>query len=90
MLLLVSAAVCFAEDSIRDARRRSVLGDAGFASGVNSPKPQVYQSRLSEMTKAGYVIRETNDDGNETCFRMRTIGIEWLSGLLLEKKNKRY
>jgi hypothetical protein len=51
--------------------------------------PKSISSRLSEMTKAGYVIRDTNEEeGNETCFRMSTIGIEWLSGLLLEK-NKR-
>lgn len=55
--------------------------------------PKSISSRLSEMTKAGYVIRETNEEEdkkknkNGTCFRISTIGIEWLSGLLESKKS---
>ena len=48
-----------------------------------SLNPKSLSSRLSEMTKAGYVTREVNDD--KTQFRISTVGIEWLSGLLSKK-----
>ena len=50
-------------------------------------KPKSISSRLSEMTKAGYAMRDTNAE-KETCFRISTIGIEWLLGLLLQKNER--
>jgi predicted transcriptional regulator len=46
--------------------------------------PKSLSSRLSEMTKAGYVARESNDD--KTQFKITTIGIEWLGSLLTRKQ----
>lgn len=48
-----------------------------------SLNPKSLSSRLSEMTKAGYVIREVNDE--KTQFKITTIGTEWLSTLLQKK-----
>ena len=45
--------------------------------------PKSLSSRLSEMTKAGYVTKETIDD--KTQFKISTIGVEWLSNLLSKK-----
>lgn len=50
---------------------------------TTSLNPKSLSSRLSEMAKAGFVIRETIDD--KTQFRMSTLGIEWLTGLLSKK-----
>jgi predicted transcriptional regulator len=46
--------------------------------------PKSLSSRLSEMTKAGFVQRETTED-NKTQFRITTIGVEWLATLLGKK-----
>ncbi len=45
--------------------------------------PKSLSSRLSEMTKAGFVQRETTDD--KTQFKITTIGVEWLATLLGKK-----
>lgn len=45
--------------------------------------PKSLSSRLSELTKAGYVTREVNDE--KTQFRITTTGVEWLSALLMKK-----
>jgi len=50
---------------------------------TTSLNPKSLSSRLSEMTKAGFVTRETNDE--KTQFRITTIGVDWLSGLLSKK-----
>ena len=50
---------------------------------ITSLNPKSLSSRLSEMTKAGYVSRDANDD--KTQFKITTTGIEWLSGLLARK-----
>jgi hypothetical protein len=50
---------------------------------TTSLNPKSLSSRLSEMTKSGYVLRDTNDD--KTQFKITTTGIEWLSGLLMKK-----
>ena len=50
---------------------------------ATSLNPKSLSSRLSEMTKAGFVARESNDE--KTQFRITTIGIDWLSGLLSKK-----
>jgi hypothetical protein len=50
---------------------------------VTSLNPKSLSSRLSEMTKAGFVSREINDE--KTQFKITTIGIDWLSGLLGKK-----
>ena len=50
---------------------------------ATSLNPKSISSRLSEMTKAGYVSRDVIED--KTQFRISTIGIEWLSGLLGKK-----
>lgn len=50
---------------------------------TTSLNPKSLSSRLSEMTKAGYVQREIDDD--KTQFKITTTGIEWLSSLLMKK-----
>lgn len=51
------------------------------STGLN---PKSLSSRLSEMTKAGYVQRESSDE--KTLFKMTTVGVEWLSTLLGRKQ----
>jgi len=51
---------------------------------VTSLNPKSLSSRLSEMNKAGYVSKETTDD-DKSQFKISTIGVEWLSGLLSRK-----
>ncbi|MDA4111922.1 MAG: hypothetical protein OK439_05245 [Thaumarchaeota archaeon] len=50
---------------------------------ITSLNPKSLSSRLSEMTKSGYVTKETIDDKSQ--FRMTTVGIDWLSSLLSRK-----
>ena len=49
-----------------------------------SLNPKSLSSRLSEMTKAGYVQRESSDE--KTSFKITTVGVEWLSALLGKKQ----
>ena len=51
------------------------------STGLN---PKSLSSRLSELTKAGYVQRESTDE--KTLFKMTTVGVEWLSTLLGRKQ----
>lgn len=48
-----------------------------------SLNPKSLSSRLSELSKAGYVAKETVDDKSQ--FRLTTIGIDWLANLLTKK-----
>ena len=50
---------------------------------ATSLNPKSLSSRLSELTKAGHVVRETKD--GTTTFRISTIGVEWLSDSLSKK-----
>ena len=50
---------------------------------VTSLNPKSLSSRLSEMTKAGFVVRELNEE--KTQFKITTIGVDWLSTLLGKK-----
>lgn len=50
---------------------------------ATSLNPKSLSSRLSELTKAGHVVRDSKD-GNTT-FRMSTIGVQWLSESLNKK-----
>jgi hypothetical protein len=50
---------------------------------VTSLNPKSLSSRLSEMTKSGYVAKDTVEEKSQ--FRITTIGIEWLSNLLSKK-----
>ena len=50
---------------------------------VTSLNPKSLSSRLSEMTKSGFVVKETVEDKSQ--FRITTIGIDWLSNLLSKK-----
>ncbi len=50
---------------------------------ATSLNPKSLSSRLSELTKAGHVVRDSKD-GNTT-FRMSTIGVQWLSESLSKK-----
>ena len=45
--------------------------------------PKTLSSRLSELSKSGYVSKEIADDKSQ--FKISTIGIDWLSGLLSKK-----
>lgn len=51
--------------------------------GSTGLKPKSISSRLSEVTKAGYVEREQTEQGVR--YKVTTQGIHWLSGVL-EKK----
>jgi hypothetical protein len=50
---------------------------------ATSLNPKSLSSRLSEMSKAGYVTKQTIDDKSQ--FRISTVGVEWLSNLLTKK-----
>jgi hypothetical protein len=50
---------------------------------ATSLNPKSLSSRLSEMSKAGYVSKQTIDDKSQ--FKISTIGIEWLFNLLMKK-----
>ncbi|HXQ92321.1 MAG TPA: hypothetical protein VN739_04895 [Nitrososphaerales archaeon] len=50
---------------------------------ATSLNPKSLSSRLSEMLKAGYVAKQSMDDKSQ--FRISTVGIEWLSNLLIKK-----
>ncbi len=50
-----------------------------------SMNPKSLSSRLSELSKSGYVVRETQ--GSETGFRISTLGIDWLANVLSKKKH---
>ncbi|MDA4129885.1 MAG: hypothetical protein OK457_03865 [Thaumarchaeota archaeon] len=52
---------------------------------ITSLNPKSLSSRLSEMTKSGFVQKDSVDEKSQ--FRITTIGIDWLS-TLLSKKNK--
>jgi len=45
--------------------------------------PKTLSSRLSELSKAGYVTKEIVDEKSQ--FKISTIGIDWLSKLLSKK-----
>jgi len=48
--------------------------------------PKSASSRLSELAKAGYVERETSDQGAR--YRITTQGIHWLDGVLSKKTSR--
>lgn len=70
---------------IASETREGVSSSATLASLQESTSlnPKSLSSRLSEMTKAGYVVREENEQ--KTQFKITTIGIDWLAGLLSKK-----
>ena len=51
---------------------------------ATSLNPKSLSSRLSEMTKAGYVTKEPTSD-EKSQFKISTIGIDWLSNVLNKK-----
>ena len=55
----------------------------GALQEATSLNPKSLSSRLSELTKAGHVVRETKD--GSTTFRISTIGVEWLFDALSKK-----
>ena len=55
----------------------------GALQEATSLNPKSLSSRLSELSKAGHVVRETKD--GTTTFRISTIGVEWLSETLSKK-----
>lgn len=48
-----------------------------------SLNPKSLSSRLSELAKAGYVVKETIDEKSQ--FKITTVGIDWLANLLMKK-----
>ncbi len=48
-----------------------------------SLNPKSLSSRLSELAKTGYVTKESIDDKSQ--FKISTIGVEWISALLMKK-----
>ena len=51
---------------------------------LTSLNPKSLSSRLSELSKSGYVERETSDGGPS--FKITTQGIDWLSGVMTKKQ----
>jgi DNA-binding MarR family transcriptional regulator len=45
--------------------------------------PKTLSSRLSELSKSGYVAKEVADEKSQ--FKISTVGIDWLSGVLAKK-----
>lgn len=45
--------------------------------------PKTLSSRLSELSKSGYVTKEVADEKSQ--FKVSTVGIDWLSGVLGKK-----
>jgi predicted transcriptional regulator len=81
LVVLQLAAQRIASETRENVSTSTTLVQLQERTGLN---PKSLSSRLSEMTKAGFVQRETTED-NKTQFRITTIGVEWL-GTLLEKK----
>jgi hypothetical protein len=50
---------------------------------MTSLNPKSLSSRLSEMSKSGFVAKDSIDEKSQ--FRITTIGIDWLSNLLSRK-----
>jgi hypothetical protein len=53
---------------------------------VTTLNPKSVSSRLSELVKAGYVLRDSTADGNESStYKITTSGIHWLNSLLAKR-----
>ncbi len=70
---------------IASETREGVSSSATLASLQESTalNPKSLSSRLSEMTKVGFVVREENEQ--KALFRITTIGIDWLASLLSKR-----
>jgi predicted transcriptional regulator len=83
-LQLVAQRIGYETASLTGIRKDSMsLSEIQEAIALNSKS---ISSRLSELTKAGYVVRETS--GDEARFRITTKGIDWLANTLLKKRGK--
>jgi DNA-binding MarR family transcriptional regulator len=79
-LQLVAERIANESGAGRSAASLSKLQEA------TSLNPKSLSSRLSELAKAGYAVRETS--GAETHFRISTQGVEWLTRILSKKGSK--
>ncbi|MHB8567814.1 MAG: hypothetical protein ACYC7D_11260 [Nitrososphaerales archaeon] len=55
----------------------------GALQDTTALNPKSLSSRLSELAKTGFVVRENSDEG--TTFRITTQGIDWLAATLAKK-----
>ena len=63
-----------------DARQ---LSEIQFVTTLN---PKSVSSRLSELVKAGHVLRDSTSDGNEySTYKITTSGIHWLNSVLAKR-----
>jgi len=63
-----------------DARQ---LSEIQFVTTLN---PKSVSSRLSELVKAGHVLRDSTADGNESStYKITTSGIHWLNSMLAKR-----
>jgi predicted transcriptional regulator len=63
-----------------DARQ---LSEIQFVTMLN---PKSVSSRLSELVKAGHVLRDSTVDGNESStYKITTSGIHWLNSMLAKR-----
>jgi predicted transcriptional regulator len=58
------------------------LSQIQFATALN---PKSVSSRLSELVKSGFVLRNNTNDGLDTLFIITTSGIYWLKQMLSKK-----
>ncbi|HEY7571715.1 MAG TPA: hypothetical protein VH796_10135 [Nitrososphaeraceae archaeon] len=58
------------------------LSQIQFATALN---PKSVSSRLSELVKSGFVLRNNTKDGLDTLFIITTSGIHWLKQMLSKK-----
>ncbi len=71
----------FAETGSESAPKEMSLAELQDTTALN---PKSLSSRLSEMTKAGQVQRESRKEGG-TFFRITTSGIDWLHNTLIKR-----
>jgi DNA-binding MarR family transcriptional regulator len=67
-----------------------ILDDAMQASEIQSTttlNPKSVSSRLSELVKAGYVVRDNTKDGigSAIVYRISTSGIHWLTSTMIKR-----
>jgi hypothetical protein len=63
-----------------DARQLSEI------QSVTTLNPKSVSSRLSELVKAGHVLRDSTTDGNESStYKITTSGIHWLNSVLAKR-----
>ncbi len=82
MVALQLVAARIAKDTGRSQEDAMQVSDIQSATSLN---PKSISSRISEMVKAGHVVRDEKEPGK---YRITTAGIHWLNSIV-EKKSSR-